>query len=97
MLGNSEILVILIFALLLFGPKKLPELAHSLGKAVAEYRRAARELEEEARRELSEVEREIEEARKEMDLLRDIARDMNIDPTGKSKEELLKEIKKRTS
>ena len=97
MLGNSEILVILIFALLLFGPKKLPELARSLGKAVAEYKRAAREIEEEVNREFSQVEREIKEAQKEMDLLRDIARDMNIDPAGKSREELLKEIKKRTS
>ncbi len=98
MLGNSEILVILIFALLLFGPQKLPELARSLGKAVAEYRRAAREIEEEVNRELSQaVEKEITQAQEEMDLLREIALNMNIDPTGKSREELLREIKKRTS
>jgi sec-independent protein translocase protein TatA len=97
MLGNTEILVILIFALLLFGPQKLPELARSLGKAVAEYKRAAREIEEGVNRELAGLEKEINEAKDDINQLRAIARDMNIDPTGKSKEELLKEIKKRTS
>jgi sec-independent protein translocase protein TatA len=97
MLGNTEILVILIFALLLFGPQKLPELARSLGKAVAEYKRAAREIEEEVNRELAGLEKEIKEAKDDINQLREIARDMNIDTTGKNKEELLKEIKKRTS
>jgi len=45
-IGNSELLIILLVALLLFGGDKLPELARSLGKAVAEYRRAMQEAEE---------------------------------------------------
>lgn len=97
MLGNSEILVILIFALLLFGPQKLPELARSLGKAVSEYRRAASELEEEVTRELSGAGREIREIQDDLNELRAIARDLDIEPGEMSREELLKEIKRRTS
>ncbi len=43
MLGISEILLILIVALLLFGPKKLPEIARSLGHFMGEFTRAKRE------------------------------------------------------
>jgi len=39
-----EIIVILLIALLLFGPKKLPEIGRTLGKAVRELRKAAREF-----------------------------------------------------
>jgi TatA/E family protein of Tat protein translocase len=42
--GFQELLVILVIALLVFGPKKLPELARSMGKAFAEFRRASTEL-----------------------------------------------------
>jgi len=37
-IGMTEILIILIIILILFGPKKLPELARSIGKSVKEYR-----------------------------------------------------------
>ncbi|MBW2983574.1 twin-arginine translocase TatA/TatE family subunit [Candidatus Woesearchaeota archaeon] len=39
MIGMTEILVILAIVLILFGPKKLPELARSIGKAVREYKK----------------------------------------------------------
>jgi TatA/E family protein of Tat protein translocase len=42
--GFQELLVILVIALLIFGPKKLPELARSMGRAFAEFRRASTEL-----------------------------------------------------
>lgn len=42
--GFTEILVILIVALLVFGPQRLPELARSLGKSLAEFRRASSDL-----------------------------------------------------
>ncbi|WP_456454301.1 Sec-independent protein translocase subunit TatA/TatB [Methanopyrus sp.] len=44
-LGTSELLLILAVILLLFGPKKLPELARAIGEAVGEYRRAQRRVE----------------------------------------------------
>ncbi|RLJ09917.1 MAG: hypothetical protein DRP15_01890 [Candidatus Aenigmatarchaeota archaeon] len=40
MIGLPEVLVILIIALLVLGPKKLPKLARSLGLAVREYKKA---------------------------------------------------------
>ena len=38
-IGMTEILIILIIILLLFGPKKLPQLARAIGDAVREYRK----------------------------------------------------------
>ena len=43
-LGPQELIVILIIALLVFGPKKLPEIGKSLGKGMREFRKATREL-----------------------------------------------------
>jgi len=43
-IGVSELLFILLLALLLFGPRKLPELGRSLGRGLAEFRRASSEL-----------------------------------------------------
>lgn len=38
MIGTGEIIIILVIILVLFGPKKLPELARAVGKSVREYR-----------------------------------------------------------
>ena len=43
-IGMPEMLVILVIALLVFGPRKLPELGKSLGRSLAEFRRASNEL-----------------------------------------------------
>lgn len=43
-LGFPEMLFILLLALLIFGPKKLPELGKALGRGLAEFRRASNEL-----------------------------------------------------
>jgi sec-independent protein translocase protein TatB len=43
-IGMSELLVILLVALIVFGPSRLPELARSLGKAMAEFRRATMDV-----------------------------------------------------
>ena len=43
-LGFSEMLLIFIVALLVFGPKKLPELGKSLGKGIREFKKATEEL-----------------------------------------------------
>lgn len=45
MIGSTELLAILIAALFLFGPQKLPELARSLGGAVGEFKKAQRAAE----------------------------------------------------
>ncbi|MFQ5477776.1 MAG: twin-arginine translocase TatA/TatE family subunit [Candidatus Binatia bacterium] len=43
-LGPTELIVILVIALLVIGPKKLPDLARSLGKGLAEFRRATSDI-----------------------------------------------------
>ena len=43
-IGMPELLIILAVALLVLGPKKLPEIARSLGRGMAEFRRASTEL-----------------------------------------------------
>src|SRR5437870_5402358 len=42
--GMPEMLIILVIALIIFGPRKLPELGRSLGKSLAEFKRASNEL-----------------------------------------------------
>ena len=43
-IGAPELIVILVVALLVFGPKRLPELARNLGRGLAEFRRASSDL-----------------------------------------------------
>ena|SRR5881628_2436958 len=43
-LGMPELIVIFVIALIIFGPRKLPELGRSLGKSIAEFKRASNEL-----------------------------------------------------
>ena len=45
-IGMQEIIIILIVALIIIGPKKLPDLAKALGRAMGEFRRAADDLKE---------------------------------------------------
>ncbi len=57
-IGMPELILILALALIVLGPKKLPEIARALGKGLAEFRRATDELKDELRQ----VEQEIEES-----------------------------------
>jgi|SRR5665213_3230949 len=43
-IGMPELIVIFLIALVIFGPRKLPELGRSLGKGIAEFKRASNEL-----------------------------------------------------
>ena len=66
-LGMPELIVIFVIALIIFGPRKLPELGRSLGKSIAEFKRASNELkstlEEEIR--LEEQKQKLEEQKQE--------------------------------
>jgi TatA/E family protein of Tat protein translocase len=64
-LGLQETIVIFVLALLIFGPKKLPELGKTIGKAMTEFRRASSELKATWDREMTVLEREQESLKQE--------------------------------
>ena len=57
-LGVQEMVVIFLVALVLFGPKKLPELGRTLGKALTEFRRASSDLKATFEREMQTLDQE---------------------------------------
>jgi len=59
-IGMPELIIILVIALIIFGPRKLPELGRSLGRSLGEFKRASNEL-----RNTLEEEIRIEEQRDE--------------------------------
>jgi len=58
--GVQEMIVIFLVALVLFGPKKLPELGRTIGKAITEFRRAQSELKSTFESHMRELEKENE-------------------------------------
>jgi len=65
-IGMPELIIILVIALIIFGPRKLPELGRSLGKSIGEFKKASNELrstlEEEIRIEEQRDERQAQKA-----------------------------------
>lgn len=65
-IGMPELIIIFVVALIIFGPKKLPELGRSLGRSLNEFKRASNELkntlEEEVRVEEQREQRAVEKA-----------------------------------
>jgi sec-independent protein translocase protein TatA len=59
-IGVQEMVVIFLVALVLFGPKKLPELGRTIGKALTEFRRASSDLKASFEREMHALEKETE-------------------------------------
>jgi TatA/E family protein of Tat protein translocase len=59
-LGWSEILIILIIALIIFGPRKLPELGKSLGQSLAQFRRASEDFKRQWEEEVEMEKRRLE-------------------------------------
>lgn len=53
-MGAQELIFILVLALLIFGPKRLPQIGRSLGKGISELRRASTELQRSINLELEE-------------------------------------------
>ncbi len=60
-LGSTELLFILVMALVFFGPRKLPQLSRSLGKSLAEFRRASEDFKRTWEREVA-----LEESRSDV-------------------------------
>jgi sec-independent protein translocase protein TatA len=62
-IGAQEMVIIFLVALVLFGPKKLPELGRTIGRAITEFRRAQNELKATLQHHMGELERESESIR----------------------------------
>lgn len=62
-LGFPEMVFLFLLALLIFGPKKLPEIGRQIGKALGEFRRASNEFKSQLETEMREI--ELEERKKQ--------------------------------
>ena len=58
-IGLPEMALILVIALLVFGPKKLPEIGRSLGKAIRGFQEASKDFEAEFKREAQQIEEAV--------------------------------------
>lgn len=93
-IGQTEMILIIVAIIILFGASKIPELARSLGRATGEFKKAK----EEGERELKDVEKSIKEGKpieEKSSKIKQMARDLGIAAEGKSDEQLLDEIKKK--
>jgi sec-independent protein translocase protein TatA len=58
-IGTWEVVIIMFIVLMVFGSKRIPEIARGLGKGLAEFRRAARDVQNELTREIEAAERKL--------------------------------------
>ena len=65
-IGMPELIIILVIALIIFGPRKLPELGRTLGHALTEFRRASNDLRNAFEDEVREMERQARQVEKEV-------------------------------
>lgn len=65
-MGGGEIALIMVAVLLLFGGKKLPELARGLGKGIREFKDASEGVKREIHRNINSVTTEVDEAKEEL-------------------------------
>lgn len=81
-LGLPELLVIFVIALLIFGPKKLPDLGRSIGRAMAEFKKASQEFQETVQSEMKEVEKTAQ-----LDELKKVGQQITQDEPAKGEEQ----------
>lgn len=65
-IGLPELIIIIIVALIVFGPKKLPDLAKSLGKGMAEFRKATDDFKSTVESDISSIENEIKDVKEDL-------------------------------
>ena len=93
-IGMPELLIILTIALLVFGPRKLPEVGKSIGKALREFRRTSDEIKEKIEEEIqaedfkgikNEIEQDIKDIKESTkpNFMEDIYKDSDKDDEGK--------------
>ena len=86
-LGMPEMIFIFLFALVIFGPKKLPELGRQLGKALAEFKKASNVAKNQLEVEMMNI--ELEERAKKQEVERAVAEPQRILPPEKPYETVI--------
>ncbi len=59
-IGLPELILILVVALIVLGPRRLPEIAKALGRGLAEFKRATEEVKRQIEEEVSSLEKEVD-------------------------------------
>ena len=65
-IGVPGLILILVLALIIFGPKKLPEIGRAVGQTLSQFKKSARELTSDAVEEIEEVKKEVKEQQEEI-------------------------------
>ena len=65
-IGVPGLILILVIALIIFGPKKLPEIGRAVGQTLSEFKKSAKELTSDAVEEIEEVKKEVKEQQEEL-------------------------------
>ncbi len=91
-LGLWELIFILVIALLLFGPKGLPEIGRTLGKAFSEFRRASEELKRTLNTEISALDEEQQQSAPRPALVAPRAAAPGTSPRGSLRQPVLRTL-----
>jgi len=87
-IGMPELIVIMVIALIVLGPSKLPELARAIGKGMAEFRKATQEIKESL-----DVEEDLRGAKEDLlDSISGIDRSPDSEETVQRNEEVYEEV-----
>ena len=86
-LGQEWVILVVVAVILLFGAKKLPELARSMGRARGEFERGKIEVEKELK--------EAEPSKPDKETLVKVARELGIETEGKTEEEIREAITRK--
>lgn len=66
-IGIPGLILILVLALIIFGPKKLPEIGRAVGQTLSEFKKSAKELTSDAVEEMEEVKKTAKEQKEEIE------------------------------
>jgi sec-independent protein translocase protein TatA len=89
MMGNTELLIVLFLVLLLFGGRKLPELARSMGEAMREFTKASNEP-------VKYVDEKTRKKNEEKQAIIDAAKKLGIEVEGRDINDIAQDIVKAT-
>ena len=91
-IGFPELIVIMVIALIVVGPKKLPDLAKALGKGMAEFRKATHEIKESL-----DIDEDFHEIKRDLaDSIHDLEKPIDMTTYGSEEEPLYEEVIDKT-